>query len=311
MVELFSCNYSQARERFCAEAKKSVFLLNKFVLPDITGPEEEALRVDVATRQAASPRSILFMVSGLHGVEGYCGSACQLGFLQHQLFDAFPADCTIVLIHAANPFGFAWNRRVNEEYVDVNRNFCPVDASRPDSTAYEELHPYLVPEDWFGAERQRADDALRAYIGTKEMLAIQAAVQPGQFSRPDGLFYGGSRETWSNKVLHRIVSEHVSQSVETIVVIDFHTGLGPTGYGEPICMIPGDDAFQRATRMFGQDVTSPFGLSALSSSAAVRGSLAELFATASCNANVIAIALEFGTIEILNVLNVLRADAWL
>ena len=33
------------------------------------------------------------------------------------------ANAAVVLIHAINPFGYAWHRRFNENNVDINRNF--------------------------------------------------------------------------------------------------------------------------------------------------------------------------------------------
>lgn len=36
-----------------------------------------------------------------------------------------PKNITIVLVHAANPFGFLFNRRWNENGVDLNRNVLP------------------------------------------------------------------------------------------------------------------------------------------------------------------------------------------
>ena len=40
------------------------------------------------------------VVSGTHGVEGFCGSGCQIGYLNDQLYEALPITSGIVLIHA-------------------------------------------------------------------------------------------------------------------------------------------------------------------------------------------------------------------
>ena len=55
-----------------------------------------------------------------------------------------PLRC--VLLHALNPFGFAWRRRVNEDNVDLNRNFLLDDEGYvgcPDG--YAHLDPLLLP----------------------------------------------------------------------------------------------------------------------------------------------------------------------
>ena len=42
---------------------------------------------------------------------------------------ALAAGLRVVLLHAINPWGFSWARRVTEDNVDLNRNFR--DFSRP------------------------------------------------------------------------------------------------------------------------------------------------------------------------------------
>ena len=66
----------------------------------------------------------------MHGVEALFGSAVQLAFMEQadgRL--AASGGSGVVLIHAINPFGFAWRRRFNENNVDLNRNFLLADES--------------------------------------------------------------------------------------------------------------------------------------------------------------------------------------
>ena len=70
------------------------------------------------------------------------------------------------------------------------------------------------------------------------MAAFQAAVSGGQYTRPTGLFYGGRGESWSNTTLRGILKDSLAPSVKKLAVLDFHTGLGPMGYGEPIYLAP-------------------------------------------------------------------------
>ena len=52
-----------------------------------------------------------------------------------------------VLLHALNPYGFAWLRRVNEHNVDLNRNFLlPGEAYRGSPAGYAALDPLLNPK---------------------------------------------------------------------------------------------------------------------------------------------------------------------
>lgn len=132
------------------------------------------------------------MVSGTHGVEGFCGSGCQVALLADGFVEARPSGCAVVLLHALNPYGFAWLRRVNEDGVDLNRNFQDFSQPLPDSSAYEELHDALVPREWDGLVRAEADRALAEYVAKRDMRAYQAAVSTGQYTRPTGLFCGGA-----------------------------------------------------------------------------------------------------------------------
>src|SRR3546814_14505060 len=72
-------------------------------------------------------------------------------------------------------------------------------------------------------------------------FAFQAAMTGGQYTHPNGLFFGGQKPTWSNETIRRILKEHVSATTKRPSRIDFHTGLEPMGYGEPIFI--GTDGF--------------------------------------------------------------------
>jgi predicted deacylase len=80
----------------------------------------------------------------------------------------------MILIHALNPYGFAWLRRVNEDNVDLNRNFRNFSEPLASSAAYEAIHDALVPLDWEGPARLEADAAIQEHIQTRGLAAFQA-----------------------------------------------------------------------------------------------------------------------------------------
>ena len=88
----------------------------------------------------------LLVISGTHGVEGFAGSMCQTAWLSEGA--ALPDDLAVVLVHAINPYGFAWIRRVNEDNVDLNRNCIDFSASLPENVGYDQLAEALVPPTW-------------------------------------------------------------------------------------------------------------------------------------------------------------------
>ena len=117
--EYFAHSYSEARTKFLATARAAGSRLAQYVLPNIRGPNDEDLIVDVALLGAQDPRNLLVLISGTHGVEGFCGSGCQIGYLADQLYEALSSTTGLLLVHALNPFGFAWLRRVNEDNIDL------------------------------------------------------------------------------------------------------------------------------------------------------------------------------------------------
>ena len=109
--EYFANTYSGARAKFLAAASTAGANLTHHRLPKYRGPENEELFVDVAMLGPQNPENLLVLISGTHGVEGFCGSGCQVGYLTDQLYEALSPTSGSMLIHALNPFGFAWFRR--------------------------------------------------------------------------------------------------------------------------------------------------------------------------------------------------------
>lgn len=309
ITEYFSPDYASARERFRLAATRAAAAMTSYLLPDQRGPGGEALTLDVARLGGTEAQSALLVIAGTHGVEGLAGSGCLVGLLEDRLREALPKSCCLLLLHAINPYGFAWLRRVNEDGVDLNRNFVDFSRPLPPSEAYERLHEWVVPPDWQGEGRRAADAALMAYAQQHGMPALQAAISRGQYTRPAGLFYGGARETWSALMLFQVLREVMPASVRRLAVLDLHTGLGPPAYGEPILDAGDPHARGRALRWFGADVRD---LSAGESvSAQLTGTIARGIERSFPQLELTLIGLEFGTVPVMEVLTALRADHWL
>ncbi|MDE2051475.1 MAG: M14 family metallopeptidase [Gammaproteobacteria bacterium] len=310
IAEYFSRDYASARQRFQAAAGRAGGALTSYVLPGHAGPAGEALAIDVARLgNAAGAQSALLVISGTHGIEGFAGSGCQVGLLEDRLHEALTGSTCLLLLHALNPYGFAWLRRVNEDGVDLNRNFLDFSQPLPSSKAYEGVHDWLVPADWNGEARRAADAALLGFAQSHGMPALQGAISGGQYTRPGGLFYGGTQASWSARTLARVLTEVLPATVRRLGVLDLHTGLGPPAYGEPIldCSRPADR--ERALRWYGADVKD---LSAGESvSARLVGTMARGVERVRPELELTFIGLEFGTRPMMEVLTALRADHWL
>ena len=147
MNDPFSPSYQVARERFLAAAARLEARLEKLTL-DARGPLGEELAIDVALVGDPASRSTVVVSSGLHGIEGFFGSAMQLAWMGRLMKDpsALPDQTSAVLVHAINPYGFAWRRRCDEKNVDLNRNYLREDepyAGAP--PGYAELHDLMNP----------------------------------------------------------------------------------------------------------------------------------------------------------------------
>lgn len=303
---LFPLDYADARVRFRAMTQAAGFALETYVHPDHTGPEGNVLACDVARRGPVDASDVLLISSGTHGVEGFCGSGCQANLLASGMLAELPADTAVVLVHAVNPYGFAWLRRTNEDNVDLNRNFID-HAHAPANPAYDEIHDWVVPADWDGSARAAADKQIEDYIAERGLRAFQSALTGGQYTHPDGLFYGGQAPAWSNTTWRAILQKHC-QRAQQVIGIDLHTGLGPRGVGEAICVT--DEAeFIKAKALFGDDVTWTGGGQAVS--AQVGGSLLHAAHQEIDQDRMIMIALEYGTLPIPQTIEALRAENWL
>jgi len=304
----FSRTYAEARGRFLDAARAAGAAVESIAHP-LSGPDGGGLATDVARFGPADAQALLFVSSGTHGIEGFCGSGCQVGLLAARLQDELPPGTALLLVHALNPHGFAHERRVTEDNVDLNRNFVDHAAPPPANPGYAELHPLLLPADWDGPARAAAEAGIARWVEANGRAAFQAAVSGGQYTHPDGLFYGGRRPTWSNGTLRGLVERHAAGRAR-VAYIDLHTGLGPRGYGEPIFIgRPDSPEHARALAWYGPEVTCPDA--GTSTSARVVGTVVEPFAALPAGTAFTGIAIEYGTLPLADVLEGLRGDHWL
>jgi len=304
----FSQTYAEARDKFLAAAEAAALDVQSHLHP-LLGRDGERLAMDVARDGPADAERVLIVSSACHGVEGYCGSGVQITLLGDAAFraEARAAGVAVLYIHALNPYGFSWWRRTTHENVDLNRNFHDFGQPLPANPGYEELAGLLVPHDWPPSDAVRA--GIEAYAAKHGMAALQAAYSGGQHTHPEGLFYGGVNPTWSNVTLRHVLRDEGGRA-RRLGWIDLHTGLGPNGHGERIFACRDDAAaLARARAWWGDAVTSIYDGS--SSSAPLTG-LMWMAAEQECpQAEYTGIALEYGTLPLMEVFDALRADQWL
>ncbi len=303
----FPDSYGMGRKRFLDAAKAAGARLEAHQHVRANGLRDEPLYMDVARlgpETAAS--SVLVLTSGVHGVEGHCGSGIQTGLLRDDLHERLPDGMALVMIHAVNPYGFAHTRRVNEDNVDLNRNFLDHDAPYPDDSAYAGVHGMLSPPD-LDTAKPAHDARIAAYTDAHGARAFQAAATGGQWSYTDGLFYGGRAPAWSNTTVREILARHCA-GARRIGHIDLHTGLGPFGVGEIITKASLPGCADRCAAWLGAVTTTTDGTSV---SAKLSGDLGEVWKPVAPGVEITALTLEFGTRPLADMLDALRMDNWL
>lgn len=299
-----AADYQEARRRFLAAAEKAGATITVHEHPE-RGPDDGPLATDVAVLGPPDAPERLLVISGTHGVEGFAGSLCESTWLEDGA--ARPDDLAVVVVHAMNPYGFAWVRRVNEDNVDLNRNCVDFAAPLPENPGYDELADAIVPPTWDAATQEGAAGTLLAYAADHGFDGLQAAVSVGQYRHPRGIFYGGVGPVWSQRTLQAVVHGHLA-GARRVAVIDLHTGLGPFGHGELIASHPDAAGKERLAECF-DDYTVPS--EGTSVSADVRGDILDGIEAWLPGVGVAAVAIEWGTVDIVEVSTALRADAWL
>ena len=303
--EPFAHTYAEARAKFLAAANGTQ--LESHPEP-LRGQELESLAMDVARIGADDADALLIVSSGCHGVEGYCGSGAQVALLQDEALrtKARLAGVALLFVHALNPWGFSFGRRVTHEGVDLNRNFIDFRRPPPGNPGYDQLAAVLLPEEWPPKEDEQR--RLVAYGASHGMPALQAAISGGQYRHPDGLFYGGLRPTWSQTTLRMVLRQHATRC-KLLGWIDLHSGLGASGVGERIFAARDEDpAKHRAKAWWGNRIT--FTEDGSSSSSDLHGNLWHAIYDECPQAAYAGITLEFGTQPAEAVLQALRYDHW-
>lgn len=301
----FSPDYTASRARFRGSALAAGARLVELPV-DRQGPDGEWLTIDAAMLGAESASRVLVVSSGLHGVEGYLGAAVQAALLEDVIpARGVPEGARILLLHALNPYGFAWTRRVNEDNVDLNRNFL------------------LLGEEWRGAPARYAEfDALLNpksppssldpfllkmlwHIARSGLPALREVVAGGQYEFPHGLFFGGSGPTHTYRLLDAHLPVWVA-GAERVLHVDFHTGLGKAStYKLLVDHDRGSEGANALADAFGHDVVEPWRSDGVSY--AIRGGLGT-WAKRRIGAHYDVLCAEFGTTGNIGVISGLRTE---
>ena len=302
MLELFySSTYEEARSRFIESATVAGATLSKHSLGLENGTADE-FAIDVATL-GPDDAPTLVVSSGLHGVEGFFGSAIQLAMLDK--YDTHIAkDIRWVFIHAINPFGFAKVRRFNEDNVDLNRNFLLPGSQYTGAPAdYDQLNSLLNP----ATKPSRYEPFLLKAIWTivrYGLRALQKSIAEGQYEYPHGIFYGGSKSSRAMEAIQENCEQWMGASPK-VLHVDFHSGLGAFGeYKLMLNELAGSERCQWYRNVFGHNLVEAQDDSAYRATGTMGRWLQHRFADRDYRF----VTAEFGTYGPLRVVTAIRAE---
>lgn len=248
-LEYFSESYNEARSKFCKAAIVAGAKLETLSLSSEYF-QNDFLSTDIAWLGNPKPRNVILHSSGLHGVEGFAGSAIQTYLLNNPpLLDDKDA---LVIVHCLNPYGMKNLRRVNSGNVDLNRNFLlSSDEYFGSSEIYNKINYLLNPDSL------PTPDLF--FLKTLVVLLkygftpVKQAVASGQYDFPKGLFFGGKEIqeeliNYNNWLLKNL------DTARYILAIDVHTGLG--GFGKEVLLVEDNVphfALEELKHFFGQE----------------------------------------------------------
>lgn len=231
-LSYFNNSYEDAQKNFILKSKELALKYpntKSFKIP-VSSNIDTNLTVDFCyIRGSQKTDKIFILSSGVHGVEGFVGSAVQLYFMDNYINDRLLNSTNILLIHAVNPYGYKYTRRVTENNVDLNRNSdIDKDLFSKMNDGYPKVYDLINPEG-----KANPGSLVNRFFFIKSIMAIakesmpvlRQAVLQGQYEHPTGLYFGG--HDFEPQMKEMVMSlDTICDSYHTIFAIDLHTGYG-------------------------------------------------------------------------------------
>jgi hypothetical protein len=303
----FSNDYAEARAKFIAAAKAAGAQVQSVKHP-LKGPAGESLFMDFAVLGPDEAENAVVITSGTHGPEAFCGSGVQVQLLSMPEELAKYRDTRLIFVHAHNPHGWAWLRRVNEDNIDINRNYCDFEKPHPNNEAYDEVRELFLPEVF----DDEAKAAILAWADENGMQKFATVALAGQRVDPQGIFYGGHKPVWSRKTMFSTLPALVSGQ-QRAVLLDFHTGVGEFGQGTILHLYDQDSPEDQLFKSWydGKVAGEMSEVNYDEVDATQAGAFMSGFHRVLPDHETYSLVVEYGTVGIQRVLFALIADNWL
>ncbi|MBU8893373.1 MAG: DUF2817 domain-containing protein [Bacteroidales bacterium] len=235
VLSYFNNSYEEARKnfRFKSDELSSQYLGTQVFKLPVNSSKDTNLTIDFCFIPGSeNADKIIVLSSGVHGLEGFTGSAVQLFFMDHYINHELLENTGVLLIHGINPYGFKYIRRVTENNIDLNRN-SDIDNKLYTSKnedyprVYDLINPKGVVKTGSLANRFYFIKAIKRII-KESMPVLRQAVLQGQYEFPEGLFYGGNDFEPQIENLIPII-DTICKPYNVVFAIDLHTAYGERG----------------------------------------------------------------------------------
>jgi len=302
-----SARYETTRNDFVKAMKAAGGRLQHILHPS-KGPSGEALFMDVGVLGNDDADNLMLITSGTHGVEGYLGSELQTQLLNSGVPERYFANTAFVFVSGVNPYGMAWHRRVNENNVDLNRNFLDFNQKLPTNEGYDLLSKAVNPTSLNSETKLAARKEMTLFLEREGLLEYIRALSGGQYHCPQGVQFGGQEAQWSVVELKKLWSQTIPNR-KSVVNIDLHSGLG--NWGEGVVMINGQESDKRI-----QDIQANWGAVMVSpppteGDTIMSGVMGHFLESQYASLEVVAAVFDFGTLDIEAVAIAGGGDNWL
>jgi hypothetical protein len=227
--------YEECREAFVRSIENVIVGFDSVKTGRIYVPSEinDDLSIDWCYIPAQKAKDkLLILNSGLHGIEGYTGSAIQKMFIEKILKQQLPDNMGVLLLHGLNPYGFKYRRKATENNVDLNRNCLKGDEIFDiKNQGFAELTEFLMPSKPVNINnfRNQFFYLISIYkIIQKSMPVLRQAALQGQYDFNKGIYYGGKDYESQIKTLKPFLIDKIEE-YKMVLNVDLHTGYGERG----------------------------------------------------------------------------------
>ena len=257
----YSNTVPEATAKFTTACRGAGGSIEYMVLPE-KGAQNETLQAAVCSIGDPQNRAVIFTISGTHGIEGYAGSMAQISMLRGPP-TMFLKSVRMVHLHMVNPYGASHILKENEQNADQYKNYGGFYALGYDNPIVQKMMDGI---DLKNLANETVRNQAIAFFGnlTGEYGAdkVNLALKTGQGKRPEGIAYFGPSKSWSSKTIDSVLDKYV-QKADRVLLIDWHTAVGP--YGTWAC-IPSDPDSEKAFKRWApnalvveNDVVTPTG----------------------------------------------------